>query len=62
MSSSMFSWFVRSFSPKTRILTELQRCAGEDNLNLNLYPILLDTLLVILDGKTDTRLGSLFVL
>lgn len=30
----------------------MQRSAGEDNLNLNLYPILLDTLLVILDGKT----------
>jgi len=44
-------WIVLLF-PETRILTILQRSAGEDNLNLNLYPILLDTLLVILDGKT----------
>ena len=34
------------------ILTRLQHSAGEDDLNLNLYPILLDTLLVILDGET----------
>ena len=34
------------------MLSEFQRSAGEDSLNLNLYPILLDTLLVILDGQS----------
>jgi hypothetical protein len=51
---STFSWSVKPSSSEARVLTEFQRSAGEDNLNLNIYPMLLDTLLVVLDGETNS--------
>lgn len=37
-----------------------QRCAGADSVDLNLYPVLLDTLLVVVDGKSKVLMFNDF--
>ena len=37
------------------LLTGLQHCSGQDNLDVNAYPVLIDTLLVLYDGMRMIR-------